>query len=335
MWRFEYPNFLWALLLLPILGWLYRVHKKKREQAQSELGGLQRLTQLIPNYWAERSVYQWAFLGAAFVLGILALANLQSGLKTQKVKRQGIDVMLCLDVSNSMLATDLAPNRLERAKQWITQLLSKMPDNRVGLIVFAGNAYVSVPLTNDHAALKMNLADIRPEQMPTQGTSLGEALSMARERFNPQEARYKSIVLMSDGEDHEEAALNETEACAKAGIVINTIGIGTKQGSKIPDPVNGGVKQDRSGNDVITVLNERILQEIAQKGKGNYGLLDRTEASTLASKLNNTQQGTYSEVETTEYNSYFMYFAGLSLLCLLLEQTMQTRVGKPTRRRYA
>lgn len=335
MWRFEHPTVLWALLLLPLLGWLYRVHKKNREQAQIQLGGLQRLSQLIPGFSAERSLYQWVFLSAALVLGILALANLQSGLKTQKVKRQGIDVMLCLDVSNSMLATDLAPNRLERAKQWITRLLAKMPDNRVGLIVFAGNAYVSVPLTNDHAALKMNLADIRPEQMPTQGTSLGEALAMARERFNPQEARFKSIVLMSDGEDHEEAALTEAEACAKAGIVINTIGIGTVQGSKIPDPVNGGVKQDRSGNDVITALNESILQEVAQQGEGKYWPLDRTDAGTLASKLNNTGQGTYSEVETQEYNSYFTYFAGLSLLCLLLEQTLQTRTNKQARRGYA
>jgi Ca-activated chloride channel family protein len=262
------------------------------------------------------------------------LANLQSGLKTEKIKRKGIDVMLCLDLSNSMLATDLAPNRLERAKQWLNRLLNAMPNNRVGLIVFAGNAYVLVPLTNDHAALKMNLADTKPDQMPTQGTSLGEALAMARSRFNPEEARFKSIVLLSDGEDHEEAALSEAETCAKAGITISTVGIGTPEGSRIPDP-SGGVKQDRNGQAVISVLNERILQEIAQVGKGTYLPINRTEAESLARTLNNTQQGTYSDIETTEYKSYFTVFAFLSLLCLLLEQNVETLFRKKTGRAYA
>lgn len=334
MWRFEHPEFLWALVLIPLLGLLYRWRHALQVRAEQQLGGLQRVQQLVPGYFAQRHLYQWILLTGAFLFGIVALANLQSGLKTEKIKRKGIDVMLCLDLSNSMLATDLAPNRLERAKQWLNQLLNAMPNNRVGLIVFAGNAYVLVPLTNDHAALKMNLADTKPNQMPTQGTSLGEALAMARSRFNPEEARFKSIVLLSDGEDHEEAALSEAETCAKAGITISTVGIGTPEGSRIPDP-SGGVKQDRNGQAVISVLNERILQEIAQVGKGAYLPINRTEAESLARTLNNTQQGTYSDIETTEYKSYFTVFAFLSLLCLLLEQNEETLFRKKTGRAYA
>ena len=334
MWRFEHPEFLWALVLIPLLGLLYRWRHALQVRAEQQLGGLQRVQQLVPGYFTQRHLYQWILLAGAFLFGIVALANLQSGLKTEKIKRKGIDVMLCLDLSNSMLATDLAPNRLERAKQWLNRLLNAMPNNRVGLIVFAGNAYVLVPLTNDHAALKMNLADTKPDQMPTQGTSLGEALAMARSRFNPEEARFKSIVLLSDGEDHEEAALSEAETCAKAGITISTVGIGTPEGSRIPDP-SGGVKQDRNGQAVISVLNERILQEIAQVGKGTYLPINRTEAESLARTLNNTQQGTYSDIETTEYKSYFTVFAFLSLLCLLLEQNVETLFRKKTGRAYA
>ena len=334
MWRFEHPEFLWALVLIPLLGLLYRWRHALQVRAEQQLGGLQRVQQLVPGYFAQRHLYQWILWAGAFLFGIVALANLQSGLKTEKIKRKGIDVMLCLDLSNSMLATDLAPNRLERAKQWLNRLLNAMPNNRVGLIVFAGNAYVLVPLTNDHAALKMNLADTKPDQMPTQGTSLGEALAMARSRFNPEEARFKSIVLLSDGEDHEEAALSEAETCAKAGITISTVGIGTPEGSRIPDP-SGGVKQDRNGQAVISVLNERILQEIAQVGKGTYLPINRTEAESLARTLNNTQQGTYSDIETTEYKSYFTVFAFLSLLCLLLEQNVETLFRKKTGRAYA
>lgn len=334
MWRFEHPEFLWALVLIPLLGLLYRWRHALQVRSEQQLGGLQRVQQLVPGYFAQRHLYQWILLAGAFLFGIVALANLQSGLKTEKIKRKGIDVMLCLDLSNSMLATDLAPNRLERAKQWLNRLLNAMPNNRVGLIVFAGNAYVLVPLTNDHAALKMNLADTKPDQMPTQGTSLGEALAMARSRFNPEEARFKSIVLLSDGEDHEEAALSEAETCAKAGITISTVGIGTPEGSRIPDP-SGGVKQDRNGQAVISVLNERILQEIAQVGKGTYLPINRTEAESLARTLNNTQQGTYSDIETTEYKSYFTVFAFLSLLCLLLEQNVETLFRKKSGRAYA
>jgi Ca-activated chloride channel family protein len=335
MWRFEHPEFLWALVLLPVLGLLYRWRRTQQQHSEQQLGGLQRVQQLVPGYFAQRHLYQWSLLAAAFFFGIVALANLQSGLKTEKIKRKGIDVMLCLDLSNSMLATDLAPNRLERAKQWLNRLLNAMPNNRVGLIVFAGNAYVLVPLTTDHAALKMNLADTKPEQMPTQGTSLGEALAMARNRFNPEEARFKSIVLLSDGEDHEEAAISEAETCAKAGIAISTVGIGSPEGSRIPDQSNGGFKQDRDGRDVISVLNESILQQIAQVGKGTYVPINRTEAESVARTLNNTQQGTYSDIETTEYKSYFTVFAFLSLLCLLLEQNIETVFRKKTRRAYA
>ena len=319
MWQFEHPSYLWALLLVPLIGLLFRLKQQATQRFVDFLGGPERTKRLIPGFNIKKNKTQAILLMAAWVFGILALANLQAGLATQTIQRNGIDVMLCLDLSNSMLATDIAPSRLERAKQWIGQMLEAMPNNRVGLVVFAGHAYVSVPLTHDHAALKMNLADIHPEQMPTQGTSLQEALGMARERFNLQEARYKSIVLFSDGEDHNEDALDAVKECRESGILVNTVGIGSSEGSRIPDPVNGGVKQDRDGNDIISTLNENLLMNLAEEGKGTYVRMENNTPEGLTRLLNNTQQGAYDAVQTKEYKSYYSYFALLSLLCLLLE----------------
>ena len=319
MWQFEHPSYLWALCLVPLIGFLFGLKQQSTQRFVEWLGGPERAKRLIPGFNFKKNKTQAILLMCALVFGILALANLQANISTQTEQRKGIDVMLCLDLSNSMLATDIAPSRLERAKQWIGQMMAGMPNNRVGLIVFAGHAYVSVPLTHDHAALKMNLVDIHPEQMPTQGTSLHEALRMARERFNPQEARYKSIVLFSDGEDHDDDALDAVKECREAGILVNTVGIGRTEGSRIPDPVNGGVKQDREGNDIISTLNENLLMGLAEAGKGTYVRMENNTPEGLIRLLNNTQHGAYNEVQTKAYKSYYTYFALLSLLCLLME----------------
>lgn len=329
MGQFEHPIYLWALVFVPVLWWLFSLKQQSTTRLVHLLGGADRIRRLIPGFSIRKNKQQRAFIVAAFVFGVLALANVQAGLETQKIQRKGIDVMLCLDLSNSMLATDIAPSRLERAKQWIGELIDRMPNNRIGLIVFAGHAYVSVPLTHDHAALKMNLADVNPEQMPTQGTSLHEALAMARARFNPQEARYKSIVVLSDGEDHDEDALEEIKACREAGLVVSTIGIGTPEGSRIPDPVNGGVKQDRDGNDIVSILNEALLSELAEAGNGSYLRLQESGPEKLAGVLNNTKKGVYDDIQTKEYKSYYTYFALLSLICLVLEHYAGQAPAKP------
>ena len=327
MWRFEHPGYLWALVLVPVLWAMAYVSFRKEKAQYAAWGGFAKLSQLIPGFLPFRSAKQLVLISGAFLFGILALANVQAGLKTQKIKRKGIDVLLCLDVSNSMLATDLAPNRLERAKQWIGELLNEMPNNRVGLLVFAGNAYISVPLTHDHAALRVNLADVNPDQIPTQGTSLHKAMAMGRARFDPQEARFKSMVILTDGEDHDEDAITEAEACKEAGIVVACVGIGTPEGSRIPDPVNGGVKKDRAGKDIVSSLNEDLLKQVAQTTHGPYARLQERDPADLAKVLNNTNKGVYDEINTTEYDSYFTYFAVLSLLCLIAEQYLEKKRG--------
>lgn len=258
---------------------------------------------------------------SAFVIGVIGLANLQAGARTEKLERKGIDVMIALDVSKSMLAGDLSPNRLERAKQFINRVIEKMGNNRIGLITFAGRAYVSVPLTIDLSALKMNLAAASPNMVPTQGTVIGEAIGMARESFNAKETKYKSIILISDGEDHDEGAADEVKKAVGEGIMINTVGLGSPEGALLPDLENGGNKKDENGEDVVSKLNEKLLQDIAATGQGIYLRLGNTDAAAeaIARQVNSTEQKNFGDSIFTDYNSYFQYFIGIALLLILIE----------------
>jgi Ca-activated chloride channel family protein len=229
--------------------------------------------------------------------------------------------MIALDVSKSMLAQDLSPNRLEKAKQFIARLLEKLGNDRIGLITFAGRAYVSVPLTVDMSALKMNLAGASPTQVPTQGTVIGEAISMARQSFNAKETKYKSIILISDGEDHDEGVADEVKKAVGEGIMINTVGIGSPEGSPIFDPETRANKRDEKGDEVISKLNEKELQEIASAAQGVYLRLGNTDAAAdaIAKQISSTEQKNFGDNIFTDYNSYYQYFIGIALLLILIE----------------
>jgi len=255
------------------------------------------------------------------MVGVIGLANLQAGSRTEKIERKGIDVMVALDVSKSMYAKDISPNRLERAKQFVARLLEKLGNDRIGLILFAGRAYVSVPLTVDIAALKMNLAGASPSQVPTQGTVIGEAVRMARESFNTKETKYKSIILISDGEDHDEGAADEVKKAVGEGIMINTIGVGSTEGSLVFDPETNQNKRDENGNEVISKLNEKELQDIASAGQGIYLRLANTDAAAdaVAKQISSTEQKNFGDNIFTDYNSYFQYFLAITVLLILIE----------------
>jgi Ca-activated chloride channel family protein len=263
----------------------------------------------------------------ALFTGVIGLANLQAGSRSEKIERKGIDVMIALDVSKSMLAKDISPNRMEKAKQLINKLLDKLGNDRVGLIVFAGRAYVSVPLTIDFSALKMNLSAANSDMVPTQGTVIGEAISMARQSFNTKETKYKSIILISDGEDHDEEAMKEVKKAVEEGIMINTVGIGSPDGSPIVDDETGQHKLDESGVEIISKLNEQELQSIASNGQGIYQRLNNTEvcADAIATQINTSEQRNFGDTIFTDYNSYYQYFLAISLLLIIIESFIPER----------
>jgi Ca-activated chloride channel family protein len=255
------------------------------------------------------------------VFTIIGLANLQAGDKIEKIQRKGVDVVIALDVSKSMLATDIQPNRLTRAQQLIMTLADKMQNDRVALIVFAGRSYLQVPLTVDYTALRMMVQNVSVDMVPTQGTVIGEAVDMAVQSFSQKELKYKSLIIISDGEDHDEAAIKKVEAAAQAGVVVHTVGIGSPQGTTLYDPETKSVKLDENGSPVISKLNEGELRSLAAAGHGTYSLLQNTNdvAGKLISNLDDMEQKNLGSVVYTDYTSYFQYFLLVSLLAFLAE----------------
>jgi Ca-activated chloride channel family protein len=321
MLRFQHSEYLWFLLTIVILVGLFFLAVNVRKKKLKTIGDEALVNFQIRNFNLKAQWFKFILLLIALFVGIIGLANLQANAKTQKVKRKGIDVMIALDVSKSMLAKDESPNRLEKAKQFVSKLIDKIGNNRVGLIVFAGRAYVSVPLTVDFGALKINLSTITPASIPSQGTVLGEAIKMARESFNPKDTKYKSIVLISDGEDHDENANNEVKKAVEEGIMINTVGIGSLNGSPIWDDELQENKKDAAGNEIISKLNEDELQTIATNGEGIYAQLNNAEnaAKTMATQINSTEKKSFGDVVFADYNSYFQYFLLLSLALITIE----------------
>ncbi len=321
MLRFQHVELFWLFAPLVLLALLFGLRMYMRKKTILKIGDPALVEKLMPSYQSGRVIVRFTLLFIALFIGIIGLANLQAGARSKKVTRKGIDVMIALDVSKSMLAKDISPNRLEKSKQFIAKLLDKIQNNRIGLIIFAGRAYVSVPLTVDISALKMNLQVANPNQVPTQGTVLGEAIHMARESFNSKDTKYKSIILITDGEDHDDGVNEEVKQAASAGITIHTIGIGSPEGSAIFDEETGENKKDEQGKDIISKLNEAELKTIASDGQGVYLPLGNPESSAefMAKQINSTEQKNFGDSMFTDYNSYFQYFLGLALIFVLIE----------------
>lgn len=277
---------------------------------------------LFSGYSRRLFTIKFLLLFVAFFLGVIGLANLQKGSRVEKITRKGVDVIIALDVSKSMLAPDAKPDRLTRAKQLITKLMDKMDNDRIGLVVFAGNAYLQMPLTIDYSAARMYLGSVTPELIPRQGTEINQAIRISNEAFNKKERKHKALIIISDGEDHNPGALAEARKALEDGVVINTVGIGSPTGSPLPDPETGGLKKDREGNTVISKLNEDELKGIAAEGRGMYlHLMNNTDevVDALSEKINHMEQKEFGENVFSDYNSYFQYFLGVCLLLVVLE----------------
>jgi tetratricopeptide (TPR) repeat protein len=318
---FQYTYLLWLLVLLPLIIAVYFIARQKRKIAFKKMGDPLLVKELTANFNTSSPYKKFLLLFSAMALILLSLANFRSPKGSEKITRNGIDVMIALDVSNSMLAQDITPNRLDRAKQLLYKLIDKLDNDRIGIVVFAGKAYLQMPLTGDHSAAKMYLSAATPQTIPTQGTVISEALKMCYSSFNSKEKKYKAVVLISDGEDHEENALTVAEEMAKQGVVINTIGMGTPEGAPIMDPVTNELKKDEQGVTVITKLNEQALADIAKKGNGDYKLFSNTDAvvNALYNNLSTMDKRTVNDDSLVNYKSWFQLLLGASLLFLILE----------------
>ena len=296
------------------LGWKRAVKRKM---------GDRRLVDLLTKGFSSRlHLLKYLLLFLAFAAGIIAAMNPRKPGADTEESRKGIDVAIALDVSRSMLAEDLPPNRLERAKQFIRKLMEAMPDDRMALVLFAGKAYLQMPLTIDHGAAAMFVSSSSTASVPQQGTVIGEALEMSMNAFNEKEARFKTIILISDGEDHDEGALSTARELADQGVMINTVGLGSPQGSTIPDPVTGGLKKDESGMPVVSMLNETMLRELAESTNGAYVKLEGTEDAVTAiqAQLANIERTAFADMSRMNFTTYYMWFAALMLLFLLIEE---------------
>ena len=332
LFRIEHTEYLIGLAGLPVLLallWLLLQWKKK---TAARMGDPALIGLLIESFSSVRFLVKAGIVLLAFIIIVLGAANLQKPGSTENVQRKGVDVMLVLDVSKSMLARDIKPSRLEKAKQFLLRLTDQLENDRIGLILFAGRAYLQMPLTSDHGAARMYIENASPDAVPTQGTVFGEALSMANMAFNSKERKYKSIVLVSDGEDHDPEAAKVVKELANNGVMINTVGIGSPDGSPIEDPTTGELKKDEEGHTVISKLNEAELQSLATATNGLYIRLDNVDDAliTMTQQLDSAEKKAMSDAEFIDYKNYFQWFLAAAFWLLLTEFFLSERRRKKT-----
>jgi len=332
MFRLEHSYFLYGLILIPVLAIFFLLFMQWKRKAMARFGQMKVIGRLFPAFSRGRHYFKFFLLMTAFVFIIIGLANPQIGSKLVKAERKGIDIMILLDVSNSMLAEDIQPNRLEKAKQSISRLLDKLGNDRIGIIVFAGNAYTQLPITTDYAAARLFLSTINTGIVPTQGTAIGKAIDMAINSFD-ENNHSKAIVIITDGENHEGDALQATQLAAEKDIRVYTIGMGSPEGSPIPVYRNGqitGYKKDKEGNTVVTKLNEQMLQQIASAGSGVYIRANNTSAGLrkIFDEINKLEKQEFDSKTFADYEDRFQYFIAIGLILLLIELLIVERRSK-------
>ncbi|MCD6065895.1 MAG: hypothetical protein K0S33_721 [Bacteroidetes bacterium] len=322
MFRFENKEFFLAYAIVPVLIAIFVLVLQRRKKLLKKFGDYSLVQRMTPNVSLDKRIAKFTIWTLAMCSLIFAIINLQTGSKMQEVKREGGDIMVCLDVSNSMLAEDLAPNRLERAKQALEKFIDKLEGDRLGIIVFAGEAYVQLPITADYNAAKLFLGSINPGIVPVQGTNVTDAIELSMESFGKDIGKNKSIIIITDGEDHEEGAIKAAEEAATQGVIINTIGVGSSSGVPIPlyqDGKKQGFRKDKAGTTVVTKLNEKLLMDIASAGNGAYAKANNADVG-LGAIMDKLKQLEKKQIESKMYTDYddqyiwFVYFAALLLL---------------------
>ena len=322
---------LWMLAVVPVFIGLYIWYTRRKRRQLAEFGDPALVSELMPNASRVRPNVKFSILMVALILLIVAAARPQYGQREQTVKRQGIEAIIALDISNSMLAEDVAPCRLDRAKQMLSKMIDQMVDDKVGLVVFAGEAYTQLPITCDYVSAKMFLNSITPDLIKTQGTAIGAALNTAIQSFGSEETdASRAIILITDGENHEDDAAAVAAKAKELGIKVMVVGIGKPEGSPIPIPGTNNFRKDRQGNVVVSRLNEDMCREIAKAGNGIYVRCDNTNTAMRALQKEIDTLAT-TEIETkvyTEYNEQFQSFVLVALLLLAIDFFIFNRKNK-------
>ena len=333
MFKFEHILYFYGLLAIPIMLVLVIWYFVSRKSKLKKLGEANLISQLIPYSSKRKRIIKVILFMLGFSSLIVALCNLQTGSKLTEVKREGADIIVCIDVSNSMLAQDLSPNRLTRAKYALEKMIDGLQGDRLGLVIFAGEAYVQLPITIDYSAAKLFLESIGPGMVPVQGTNIEAAIEKASESFSNDEGKNRAIILITDGENHSSEAVAAAEKAGKNGIMINTIGIGSEKGVPIPLIENGvvkGYRKDREGQTVITKLNSEVLKIIAGKANGVYVQASQADIglNAVLDKIGELDKAKLENKMYTDYEDQFQWFLGLALIFFLIEFLISERVSE-------
>jgi Ca-activated chloride channel family protein len=329
--RFEHLEFFYALLAVPVLFLIYYIYRNWRRKKLRLIGDLNLIKNLIPNYTGSKPFYKFLLLILAFSALIVALANPQIGTKIEEVKRRGVEIIIALDVSNSMLSEDIKPNRLERAKQEILKLIDNLQNDRISIIVFAGKAFTQLPLTTDFSAAKLMVSITSTDLISTQGTAIGSAIDLAEGSFTKDNTKSKVLLIISDGENHEDDALSSAKNASEKGIIIHSFGMGSPNGAPIPIYQNGnvtGFMKDNAGQTVITKLNPQIMQELASAGNGDFFTADQMDLTALIDKISKMDKQEFGTKMFTDYENRFQIFLGLALFLMLIEFVISEKRNK-------
>ena len=321
MFRFEDPIYLWLLVLIPILALVRFVTYRNQKKRLRKFGDLKLLKALMPDVSHFRPRVKFWLLLAALALLIVMLARPQMGTKISQEKRTGIETIIALDISNSMLAEDIVPSRLDRSKMMVENLVDHFTNDKIGLIVFAGDAFVQLPITSDYVSAKMFLSSIDPSMMATQGTDIATAINMAVSSFTQEEGIGKAVIVITDGEDHEGGALEAAEEAKKNGMSVYVLGVGSTQGAPIPIPGTGDYMKDNTGNTVMSALNEEMCRQVAQAGGGVYIHVENNSAAQqqLDNELDKLSKKETSTTVYSDFDEQFQAFGILALLLLIIE----------------
>lgn len=333
MFRFEDPAYLYLLISLPLLILIRMYGLRKRKKQLKEFGNILLVKELMPNVsGGRRELKFWLMLAAVALIAVM-LARPQMGTKISQDKRQGIEVMIALDISNSMKAEDVAPSRLDKSKMMIENLVDNFTDDKVGLVVFAGDAFIQLPITSDYVSAKMFLQNIDPSLIASQGTNLAEAVGLSSRSFTKQDNVGRAIIVITDGEDHEGGAVEAAKQAKKNGMRVFVLGVGSTKGTPIPDG-NGGYMKDNTGQVVMSALNEEMCKQVAEAGGGAYIHVDNNNLAQrqLDNEISKLQKGDIMNVVYSEYDEQFQA-VGILLIIILIVETIVLESKNPLLRK--
>lgn len=330
MFRFAEPEYLFLLLIIPVMVIMFVFYRIQKNQNIIKFGDPELLAGLMPNVSTFRPTIKFIIQLIVVALLVVVVARPQFGTKAEEVKRQGIEVMIALDISNSMMAEDVQPSRLDKAKQILSLLIDNMKNDKVGLVVFAGDAFTQLPITVDYVSAKIFLNSISPKLIARQGTAIGTAVDLAIKSFNPKSQASKAIILITDGENHEDNAVEAAKLANNKDIVVHVIGMGKPEGAPIPIEGTMSFWKDNQGNVVVSKLNEEMCKEIANSGKGLYVRADNTNAAlrSITKELDQLSKTELSTISFSSYNEQFQSFAIIALLLLLIDIFVFERINK-------